>query len=634
MRVPFLDRLSASDSGGGPRYTAYGRRRIRGEKGYILAMTGLLLIPLIGFTAMAVDVGAWYAQAAKMQRAADSAALAGVIWNGSSGTQTTTVQSIAAQNGFTNGVNGITVTSVIPSGNPSELTVTISAPASLFFSGVFLKKETLTRSATAQYNQPIPMGSPLGQLGNDPDNPDPTDWGSTGEPGHWLDVTGWDTPKSEGNQYTSGTCSLAVNPEWQCSGSGTGTVATPNNGDFTNQGYSYAVHYDGSQPGPLNIAIYDPAMNQQDNTCDTGGTPATGLPTAAELLTLAAFFPTDPNASARYAAANNQFCSGDTAEMPTSTTPDMNTSYVVREPVATQPVSDLTNPPVCGMTFSPHGGNGYDLANALMNPAAQGIENMPFAAEYHKYVTICSITNPIVGDYIVQVRTNAPNTNMVPVFVANTNPATQTSIQNHLGAVNPNVVDAHGHNRYAIEAFFGANRTNRAGVSVAAGGKLPMYVNLGSTTPVIGGTKFYLARVKTSYRGSTLQLNLWDIGDGSSGATATITINPPADDTGTTQATCNWFRDSGGVEVPLSSAGTSANTSGVGGCTLNNLTSTDFNDRMIQLQIPLPGDYGCTDAGPGNDCWWTMSYSFPNGNPDDTTTWGAKILGNPVHLTN
>ena len=70
------------------------------------------------------------------------------------------------------------------------------------------------------------------------------------------------------------------------------------------------------------------------------------------------------------------------------------------------------------------------------------------------------------------------------------------------------------------------------------------------------------------------------------------------------------------------------------GCTLNNLTSTDFNDRMIQLQIPLPGDYGCTDAGPGNDCWWTMSYSFPNGNPDDTTTWGAKILGNPVHLTN
>ena len=69
-------------------------------------------------------------------------------------------------------------------------------------------------------------------------------------------------------------------------------------------------------------------------------------------------------------------------------------------------------------------------------------------------------------------------------------------------------------------------------MSVAAGGKLPMYVNLGSSTPVAGGTKFDLARVKSSYRGSTLQLNLWDIGDGGKDANgnptvASITINPP-----------------------------------------------------------------------------------------------------------
>ena len=33
------------------------RRRIRGEKGYVLIMTALLLVPLIVFTAFGVDLG-------------------------------------------------------------------------------------------------------------------------------------------------------------------------------------------------------------------------------------------------------------------------------------------------------------------------------------------------------------------------------------------------------------------------------------------------------------------------------------------------------------------------------------------------------------------------------------------------
>ena len=620
-----------------PRLTKYGRRRFRGESGFILVMTGLLIIPLIAFTAFAVDVGSWYAQAAKMQRAADDAALAGVIWNGNSTTQNTTVQAIAAKNGFVNGTGGVTVTAAIPPGNGTQLTVTISAPGSLFFGGLFLPNEILTRSATAQYNQPIPMGSPLGQLGNDPDQLDTADFGASGEPGHWLDVTGWDTPKSEGNQFTSGNCTIAVTSEWNCSGSGQGSPTPPpgpNNGDFTNQGYTYAVHYDGSQPGPLNIAIYDPAMTQQNNDCSQGGTPADGLPTATELATLTTFFSSDPNASTRYAAANNQYCAGDTAEMPTSVTPDLTTSYVVRAPVAGKPQADLTNPAVCGITFSPHGGNGFDLANALMNPANQGLENMPLSAEYHKYVTICTIATPVVGDYLLQIRTNAPVPSMAPVTTATTNSGTQTTIDTDLGVFNPNPVAGHGHNRYAIEAYYGSNpnvRTSRAGVSVAAGGKLPMYVNLGTTTPISTTTQFYLARVGSQYKGSTLQLNLWDIGDGSNGAIASITIQPPVDGSGAA-ATCNWFRDVNGSEVPLATAGTAASISGAGNCTLSNLTSADFNDRLIQLEIPLPGDYSCHDAV-NADCWWTMGYSFPAGNPDDTTTWQAKILGNPVHLT-
>ena len=58
-----------------------GRRRMRGESGYVLAMIGMLIIPLLAFTAFAVDLGSWYAPGvARMQRAADAAALAGVVW--------------------------------------------------------------------------------------------------------------------------------------------------------------------------------------------------------------------------------------------------------------------------------------------------------------------------------------------------------------------------------------------------------------------------------------------------------------------------------------------------------------------------------------------------------------------------
>ena len=148
-------------------------------------------------------------------------------------------------------------------------------------------------------------------------------------------------------------------------------MASPNNGDFTNQGYSYAVHYDGTQPGPLHIAIYDPAENQQDNICDTGGAPASGLPNTTDSAALVAFGATDPNAAQRYAdatqsTANNTFCAGDTAEMPNTcgvtgqsnacyAAPDMYTSYVVRAPVAGQPVSDLTNQPSAASRSRPTG---------------------------------------------------------------------------------------------------------------------------------------------------------------------------------------------------------------------------------------------------------------------------------------
>jgi Flp pilus assembly protein TadG len=52
------------------------RRRLSGERGAVAAVVALLLVPIMGFAAIAVDVGALYAERAKLQTAADAAALA------------------------------------------------------------------------------------------------------------------------------------------------------------------------------------------------------------------------------------------------------------------------------------------------------------------------------------------------------------------------------------------------------------------------------------------------------------------------------------------------------------------------------------------------------------------------------
>ena len=52
------------------------RRRLDGERGATAVMLALLLVPMLGFAAIAVDVGALYAERARLQVAADAAAIA------------------------------------------------------------------------------------------------------------------------------------------------------------------------------------------------------------------------------------------------------------------------------------------------------------------------------------------------------------------------------------------------------------------------------------------------------------------------------------------------------------------------------------------------------------------------------
>jgi Flp pilus assembly protein TadG len=135
-----------------------GRRRWTGiagdDSGAILIFTALLATVLIGFVGLAIDVGVWYRTERAMQNAADSAAVAAAL-NGTS-TYAAEADAVAAQYGFVNGSNGVTVTALngqtCPAPNSSNTncyTVTIALnKAPQFFSAV-LGVHAPSLSATA-----------------------------------------------------------------------------------------------------------------------------------------------------------------------------------------------------------------------------------------------------------------------------------------------------------------------------------------------------------------------------------------------------------------------------------------------------------------------------------------------------
>ena len=90
---------------------------IRNENGQALIITALSMVVLMGFLALATDVGFLFHDRREVQTAADGAALAGAMAeiNGSTSTQvTTSAKKAAAGNGFTDGSNGVTVTVLTP----------------------------------------------------------------------------------------------------------------------------------------------------------------------------------------------------------------------------------------------------------------------------------------------------------------------------------------------------------------------------------------------------------------------------------------------------------------------------------------------------------------------------------------
>lgn len=561
---------------------------MKGERGYVLVMSALLMLPLLAFAGFAVDVGSWYLYANRMQRAADAAALAGVVWMPNDERAEQVALETAKANGFDDAAADIAVT-VTPVGNRRLRVNIVDTSVNMYFSKIFISSVDIQRQALAEYVQAVPMGSPDNTLGNDPDR-----WGTTGytPPYYVLNVGSPLSTKVNGDRFTSGVCTSGVSG---CSGA--------TNLDYADFGYYFKVTVD-SRPtsGDLNIQVFDPALTVAGNTCESSNLPQAGSTwtTQAAALVSAGTVPADAYNRYQRNQAHPQYCVADAA-IPNSSNWDMDTSYVVREPDDT-PFDNSDNPIICGKTF---GSYNESVVGLLQSSTVRSPENMTFASHFRRWTTICTVPwNQVqVGDYLLQITSTASQS------------SPPSSLGNH-----DSTISTGGYNKYMLRAGWGTNPSAagwNTGVNLFADGRLPIYVNQSDSS--ISST-FYLARIVPEYAGQMLEIELFDIGDGAGGSTAVdLTIVPPPDMTGSGLGTCTFFLD-----------GTSGSTTSTT-CRVTGLTSSTDQGKTRTVQIPLPDDYGC-DAGSDYGCWFKIDIDFNGSNPTDQTTWSARVRGDPVRI--
>ena len=68
------------------------------------------------------------------------------------------------------------------------------------------------------------------------------------------------------------------------------------------------------------------------------------------------------------------------------------------------------------------------------------------------------------------------------------------------------------------------------------------------------------------------------------------------------------------------------------GCRLNNVNNAEYNGHLTSMRVPIPADYTCNQSS-ATGCWVRVRFVWCAGCAiQDTTTWSAAILGDPVRL--
>ena len=162
-----------------------------------------------------------------------------------------------------------------------------------------------------------------------------------------------------------------------------------------------------------------------------------------------------------------------------------------------------------------------------------------------------------------------------------------------------------GLNRYSI-------RSN--GANIFALGDFAIFNNSAGTP-----TNFYLAEVPDFYAGKTFVVEMYDTGE--SADPGILAPQDPATGNTFNSGECRIYSraitdTSWGAPDTVISAGSNCQET---------VNPGEYNGLWLKFEMDLPLSYSCSD------CWWKMNYNYPSA-VNDTTTWRAFMIGNPIHL--
>jgi len=138
------------------RLLKFALTRLRSERGQALILAALAMVVILGFAALAIDVGYWYSQKREVQNAVDAAALAGAQELPDDPAAAETVaREYLTKNGVSE-TNGDTVSITFrrtdPEGDPTEwdsVVIEVERPAEAWFAKVFGINEAFIRDVRA-----------------------------------------------------------------------------------------------------------------------------------------------------------------------------------------------------------------------------------------------------------------------------------------------------------------------------------------------------------------------------------------------------------------------------------------------------------------------------------------------------
>ncbi|NND01632.1 MAG: hypothetical protein HKN91_02495 [Acidimicrobiia bacterium] len=219
------------------------------ERGATLVLASAVLVVLIGMAGFSVDLGWLYSQRTEATKAAESAALAGVVhmpnptsqaWGpGAEGFDI--ARDIAERKGYEHGVDAV-VTPLQVAGFPNRLRVDVTRDVGTFFMRVFgVDTVQIDSTATAEQTPPLKIGSDEPRLGGLADN-------------FFVAINGTRRGKGSGDPYST-----------KCLGTAHNCTSLENTIEYRDPAYYYAIEVPPSEVGTsLAVQIFDGPHNNSN----------------------------------------------------------------------------------------------------------------------------------------------------------------------------------------------------------------------------------------------------------------------------------------------------------------------------------------------------------------------------------